>query len=92
MRLDKMLAHLGYGSRKEVKEYIRKGYVMVNGDTITNDDFKVDEENDEIIFLDQELHYEKMLYFLLITRMLQAYIYSHHLMLYLLQNIYGKHF
>ena len=43
MRLDKMLAHLGYGSRKEVKEYIRKGYVMVNGDTITNDDFKVDE-------------------------------------------------
>ena len=65
MRLDKMLAHLGYGSRKEVKEYIRKGYVMVNGDTITNDDFKVDEENDEIIFLDQELHYEKMLYFIL---------------------------
>ena len=26
MRLDKMLAHCGYGSRKEVKEYIRKGY------------------------------------------------------------------
>lgn len=65
MRLDKMLAHLGYGSRKEVKEYIRKGYVMVNGETIKNDDFKVDEENDEIIFLDQEIHYEKMLYFIL---------------------------
>ena len=65
MRLDKMLAHLGYGSRKEVKDFIRKGYVMVNGETITNDDFKVDEENDEIIFLDQELHYEKMLYFIL---------------------------
>ena len=65
MRLDKMLAHLGYGSRKEVKEFIRKGYVMVNGETVRNDDFKVDEENDEIIFLDQELHYEKMLYFIL---------------------------
>lgn len=65
MRLDKMLAHLGYGSRKEVKEYIRKGYVMVNGETITNDDYKVDEEFDEIVFLDQELHYEKMLYFIL---------------------------
>ena len=64
MRLDKMLAHLGYGSRKEVKEYIRKGYVMVNGETITNDDYKVDEESDEIVFLDQELHYEKMLYFI----------------------------
>ena len=65
MRLDKMLAHLGYGSRKEVKDFIRKGYVMVNGETIRNDDFKVDEEKDEIIFLDQELHYEKMLYFIL---------------------------
>lgn len=65
MRLDKMLAHLGYGSRKEVKEYVRKGYVMVNGETITNDDYKVDEESDEIVFLDQELHYEKMLYFIL---------------------------
>ena len=35
MRLDKMLAHLGYGSRKEVKEYIRKGYVIVSPLTIT---------------------------------------------------------
>ena len=32
MRLDKMLAHLGYGSRKEVKEYIRKGYVIHHRD------------------------------------------------------------
>ena len=39
MRLDKLLAHSGYGSRKEVKEYIRKGYVIVNGEVITNDDF-----------------------------------------------------
>ena len=38
---------------------------MVNGETVKNDDFKVDEEKDEIIFLDQELHYEKMLYFIL---------------------------
>ena len=49
MRLDKMLAHLGYGSRKEVKDFIRKGFVMVNGETITNDDFKVDEEKDDVI-------------------------------------------
>ena len=41
MRLDKMLAHCGYGSRKEVKEYIRKGYVLVNGEVITDDDYKV---------------------------------------------------
>ena len=31
LRLDKMLAHLGYGSRKDVKRIIRKGEVLVNG-------------------------------------------------------------
>ena len=39
MRLDKMLSHLGYGSRKDVKQLIRKKEVLVNGNIITNDDF-----------------------------------------------------
>lgn len=65
MRLDKMLAHSGYGSRKEVKEYIRKGYVMVNGEVVYDDDFKVDEINDEIIIADMNVNYEKMIYFML---------------------------
>lgn len=65
MRLDKMLAHCGYGSRKEVKEYIRKGYILVNGEVITDDDFKVDEINDEITFIDEEVDYKNMLYFML---------------------------
>jgi 16S rRNA pseudouridine516 synthase len=65
MRLDKMLAHAGYGSRKEVKEYIRKGYVMVNGNIICDDDFKVDEINDEVVIADNNVNYEKMIYLLL---------------------------
>lgn len=65
MRLDKLLAHLNYGSRKEVKLWIRKGFVLVNGKVITDDDFKVDETTDEIIFLDQTIHYEKDIYLLL---------------------------
>ena len=46
MRLDKLLAHYGIGTRKEVKTYIRKGYVQVNGQIIKKDDFKVDYEKD----------------------------------------------
>ena len=65
MRLDKMLAHCGYGSRKQVKEFIRKGYVLVNGEVITDDDYKVDEENDEIIIADEQAHYDKMIYIML---------------------------
>ena len=30
MRLDKLLAHSGFGTRKEVKELIKKGFVSVN--------------------------------------------------------------
>lgn len=31
MRLDKLLANMGYGSRKEVKALLKKGFVTVNG-------------------------------------------------------------
>ena len=65
MRLDKMLAHLGYGSRKEVKEFIRKGYVLVNGEVITNDDFKVDELNDEVVIANESVSYETNIYIML---------------------------
>ena len=37
MRLDKLLASYGIGSRKEVKNYIRKGFVTVNGKIIKNE-------------------------------------------------------
>ena len=43
MRLDKLLAHCGYGSRKDVKKYIRSGEVLVNGEVILDDDYKVNE-------------------------------------------------
>lgn len=65
MRLDKMLAHCGYGSRKEVKEYIRKGYVLVNGEVITDDDYKVDEKNDEVVIANQNVCYDEMIYIML---------------------------
>ena len=65
MRLDKLLAHMDYGSRKEVKELIRKGYVLVNGNVIKDDDFKVDEINDENNILDSEIKYEEFIYIML---------------------------
>lgn len=65
IRLDKLCAHLGLGSRKEVKMMIRKGLISVNGDLIYNDDFKVDERQDEVVYLDESLHYPAQQYFML---------------------------
>ncbi|MDE7100220.1 MAG: 16S rRNA pseudouridine(516) synthase, partial [Anaeroplasmataceae bacterium] len=62
IRLDKILSHLGYGSRKEVKEIIRKGLVSVNGNITKDDDLKIDEEQDEIVLLNEKITYEKFVY------------------------------
>lgn len=64
IRLDKALAHLGYGSRKNVKELIRKGFVKVNEEVITNDDYKVDLDA-EILVYDETVKYEKFSYYII---------------------------
>lgn len=64
-RLDKILAHLNYGSRKQVKEYIRKGYFMVNGEVVYDDDFKINPLDDEITFDGQIVNYDEMVYIML---------------------------
>ena len=64
IRLDKMLAHMGYGTRKEVKELIRKGYVSVDGEIIKSDDYKVD-ENSEVIIFNEVVKYDEFIYLML---------------------------
>ena len=64
IRLDKMLAHMGYGSRKEVKELIRKGFVSVDGEIVKSDDIKVDESS-EIVIFDEKIKYEEFIYIML---------------------------
>ena len=65
MRLDKLLAHYGVGTRKEVKNYIRKGFVTVNGNIVKKDDFKVDYETDEIVFDGEKIVYKPDVYIML---------------------------
>lgn len=65
MRLDKYLAHYGIGTRKEVKSYIRKGFVKVNSQIIKKDDFKVDIEKDCVEFHDEIIQYKPYVYIML---------------------------
>lgn len=64
-RIDKILANMGIGTRKEVKKLTRKGAVKVNGEVVLDSDFKIDEENDEITVFDQPLVYRKYVYLML---------------------------
>lgn len=64
MRLDKLLADLGYGTRKEVKELIKKGHVLINNNIIKQQDYKINEE--DVIIVDGEIvKYEKYVYYLI---------------------------
>ena len=42
MRLDKYLADMGEGTRQEVKKYIRKGLVTVDGVAVCSPEYKVE--------------------------------------------------
>lgn len=64
MRLDKFLANLKNGSRKEVKSLIRSEQVAVNNIIITSDDFKINPENDRV-FLKMKRFFTKNIIILL---------------------------
>lgn len=65
MRLDRFLCEMGVGTRSEVKAYLKKGQVTVNGEIAKKPEMKIDENKDNICFLGQTLHYEAVQYFLL---------------------------
>ncbi len=65
MRLDKFLAEVGIGSRKEVKALIKKGQVKVNEKVIKSDKYQVKEFEDQITYLDEPLVYQKDFYYVL---------------------------
>ncbi len=65
MRLDKFLADMEFGSRKEVKQFIKKGRVKVNGVICKSDKTQVDELNDHILFDDELVHYQNQFYYIL---------------------------
>ncbi len=48
MRIDKLLANLAFGSRKEVHELLKKGEVTVNDVVINKKDFSVNPEVDTV--------------------------------------------
>lgn len=65
MRLDKFLAHTGFGTRKEVKLLIKKKQVTVNGVLCVNDDAKINEEQDIIAVNQEEVVYRRFRYIMM---------------------------
>jgi 16S rRNA pseudouridine516 synthase len=64
MRIDKYLANMNVGSRKEVHSLIKKKVVMVNGELVTTPKQQV-REDDLVVVDGNEIAYQQYHYFLL---------------------------
>lgn len=64
-RLDKFLCELEIGTRNEVKTFIRRGLVTVNGVTQKSPDFKINPDVDVVTYQGQELKYQEFYYYML---------------------------
>ncbi|MFC4403607.1 pseudouridine synthase [Gracilibacillus xinjiangensis] len=65
MRLDKLLANTGYGSRKDVKQLIKKKLVKVNDEIAKKADVNINPEEDIIICNGEKVNYKEYVYFML---------------------------
>ena len=65
MRLDKFLVDCGVGSRSQVKTFLKKKQVTVNGQVETSPKTQIDENQDQIAFQGQALTHETFVYYLL---------------------------
>lgn len=66
MRIDKVLANSGYGTRTQVKEFLRSGRVCVNGKVVCDPGFSVFDKDIASITLDgAPIHASSFLYFCL---------------------------
>ena len=65
MRLDKFLSELGVASRKELRQIIKSGRVLVNGAAVNAPEHKLDPERDTVVLDGETLSYVKFRYFML---------------------------
>ncbi|WP_108671343.1 pseudouridine synthase [Peribacillus acanthi] len=65
MRIDKLLANIGYGSRKEVKQLLKSGAVIVNGTTLKDAKEHVDPDNDQITVNGEIVEYKEFIYLMM---------------------------
>ncbi len=65
MRLDKLLSNMGYGTRKEVKQLMKKGAVQVNAKMVKDAAQHIDTVKDEVLVLGERVVYKEFIYLMM---------------------------
>lgn len=64
-RIDKVLAHHGFGSRSDVKKMMRKDHLTVNGKIVRDPGFLIDIGGDVVCVDDEEIKLQRDLYIMM---------------------------
>lgn len=65
LRIDKMLANLGYGSRKEVKQILKAGTVKINDNVVKDAKQHVNLDSDVVTLNGEVLEYRQFIYLMM---------------------------
>ncbi|MEC1177554.1 pseudouridine synthase [Metasolibacillus meyeri] len=65
MRLDKLLANMGYGSRKEVKQLLKQKAVTIDGVVVKDAAMKVNSETQHVAIFGERVHYIEFIYLMM---------------------------
>ncbi|SEI06731.1 ribosomal small subunit pseudouridine synthase A [Halobacillus karajensis] len=65
MRIDKLLANMGYGTRQEVKTLLKSGNVRINGNPEKSAKTHVNPEEDQVTVMGEEVEYRKYIYLMM---------------------------
>ncbi|AMA74771.1 MULTISPECIES: pseudouridine synthase [Aneurinibacillus] len=65
MRLDKLLANMGYGTRKEVKKLCKSGAVKVDGEPVKDSSIHVNPDTQEVEIYGEIIQYREFVYLMM---------------------------
>ena len=65
VRVDKILSELGFGSRQEIKKYVKAGKIRINDNIVKKPEEKLNSEKDKLYFEGKEVEVEEFETFIL---------------------------
>lgn len=65
MRLDKVLSHMGVGTRSEIKKWAKQGIITVNDRVVKDSGLQVHPEEDRIMLGDERIQYREFIYIMM---------------------------
>ncbi|ANY68559.1 16S rRNA pseudouridine(516) synthase [Paenibacillus sp. BIHB 4019] len=65
IRLDKLLAHTGNGTRSEIKKFVKQGLITVDGVVVKDSGMIINPEMHEVRFEGRQVNYREFAYFMM---------------------------